>query len=156
MRIDDEGKDPGPRGAENSDNSHKTVNHRGLDEAVRHDSLTEIRIRALLRAAAWLCLAGIAFATLAPIGWRPTTNFSPTVERFTAFALVGALFAAGYPRYIWVAAMIVIGSAVVFELLQVLEATRHGRVFDAAVKIVGGISGLSAGWVLAQMLRRLR
>ena len=156
MRIDDDGKDGGRGLRENSDNSRKTVNHFGSGETVAQDSILGVRIRALLRIAAWLCLAGIAFATLAPIGWRPTTSFSPSVERFTAFALAGALFAAGYPRYLWASAILIIGAAVTFESLQLLEATRHGRVFDAAVKIVGGVSGLTAGWVLAWLLRRLR
>jgi hypothetical protein len=30
-------------------------------------------------------------------------------------------------------------------MLQVQEPSRHGRVFDAAVKMAGGIIGLNAG-----------
>ncbi|WP_244432077.1 hypothetical protein [Rhodopseudomonas sp. B29] len=156
MRIDDDGKDGGRGLRENSDNLLKFVNQLGSGGTVTAEAPIEIRLRTVLRVAAWLCLAGIAFATLAPIGWRPTTSFSPSVERFTAFALAGALFAAGYPRYLWASAILIIGAAVTFESLQLLEATRHGRVFDAAVKIVGGVSGLTAGWVLAWLLRRLR
>ncbi|NEV76388.1 hypothetical protein DYI24_04940 [Rhodopseudomonas sp. BR0C11] len=107
----------------------------------------------LLRIAAWLCLAGIAFATLSPIGLRPTTGFSPSIERFVAFAVVGALFGAAYPRYILFAAMIVLGAAVLFELLQVLEASRHGRLFDASVKLAGGAIGLAAGSIAGRLLR---
>ena len=68
----------------------------------------------------------------------------------------GALFAAGYPRYLWIAASVVLGSAVLFELLQVLEPSRHGRLFDAAVKIAGGLTGLTAGWLWARLLQRMR
>lgn len=39
----------------------------------------------------------------------------------------------------------VLGAAALFEMLQVQEPSRHGRVFDAAVKMAGGIIGLNAG-----------
>ena len=156
MRIDDEGKDDQARWPANADNSRKLVNQQGPGDGMSREQRRMTQIRDVLRVAAWLCLAGIAFATLAPIGWRPTTMFSPSVERFTAFALAGALFAAGYPRYLWIAASVVLGSAVLFELLQVLEPSRHGRLFDAAVKIAGGLTGLTAGWLWARLLQRMR
>lgn len=111
------------------------------------------RIRiALWRTAAWACLAAIALATLAPIGFRPESGFAPSVERFAAFALAGALFAVAYPRYILLAAAIVLGAAVGFELLQVLEPSRHGRIFDAAIKIGGGVIGLASGYLTTHLL----
>lgn len=115
--------------------------------------VVNLNLGTLLRIAAWLCLAGIAFATLSPIGLRPTTGLSPSIERFVAFAMVGALFAAAYPRYILFAALIVLGAAVLFELLQLLEASRHGRLFDASVKIAGGAIGLAAGSIAGRLLR---
>jgi len=107
-----------------------------------------------LKIAAWVCLAAIAFATLSPIGLRPTTGLPPSIERFTAFAVVGALFVAAYPRYISFAALIVLGAAVLFELLQVLEPSRHGRIFDASVKLAGGSIGLAAGSLFARLTGR--
>ena len=112
------------------------------------------RYETLFRVAAWLCLASIAMATLSPLGLRPTTGWPPSIERFTAFALVGGLFAMAYPRYIVLAAVIVLGAAALFEVLQVLTPSRHGRVFDAAVKMCGGTFGLIAGWVLVRLLPR--
>ncbi|NEW91494.1 hypothetical protein [Rhodopseudomonas sp. BR0M22] len=112
-----------------------------------------VNLETFLKIVAWLCLAGIAFATLSPIGLRPTTGLSPSIERFGAFALVGALFAAAYPRYILFAALIVLGAAALFELLQVLEPSRHGRLFDASVKLAGGTCGLAAGLIFARLLR---
>jgi hypothetical protein len=103
----------------------------------------------LLRAFAWTCLVLIALMTLGPLGLRPETGFSPQIERFAAFAVVGALFAAAYPRYILFAAVVVLGAAVLLELLQLLAPSRHGRLFDAGVKVAGGMIGLSAGWILA-------
>jgi len=112
------------------------------------------RLETLLQVAAWGCLLAIAFATLSPIGLRPTTGLPPSIERFAAFGLVGALFAAAYPRYILLAAAIVFGAALLFELLQVLEPSRHGRLFDAGIKLAGGAFGLAAGSIAGRLLRR--
>jgi hypothetical protein len=103
----------------------------------------------LLRASAWICLALIALVTLGPLGLRPETGFSPQIERLVAFAVAGALFAAAYPRYILFAAVVVLGAAVMLELLQLLAPSRHGRLFDAGVKVAGGMIGLCAGWIVA-------
>ncbi|RJF66618.1 hypothetical protein [Rhodopseudomonas palustris] len=112
------------------------------------------RYETLLRVAAWLCLGFIAMATFSPLGLRPTTGWSPSIERFLAFALVGGLFAAAYPRYIVFAAVVVLGAAALFEILQVLSPSRHGRVFDAAVKFCGGTVGLIVGWLFVRVLPR--
>ncbi|MGB3866780.1 MAG: hypothetical protein WBA29_14240 [Xanthobacteraceae bacterium] len=107
-----------------------------------------------IRVLAWLCLAFIVFVTVGPIGVRPVTGASPQLERLVAFAVMGALFAAAYPRHIVAAAVVVIGAAVLLEIFQLLEPSRHGRLFDAAVKIVGGALGISAGWVFARLTAR--
>jgi apolipoprotein N-acyltransferase len=104
-----------------------------------------------LRVSAWFCLAVIALITLSPIGLRPETGLSPQVERFVAYAVVGALFAAAYPRYILFAALVVLGAAVMLELLQLLAPSRHGRLFDAGVKVAGGVVGLYAEWIVLRM-----
>jgi apolipoprotein N-acyltransferase len=107
----------------------------------------------LLRVSAWICLALIAVVTLGPLGVRPESGMPPHVERFAAFAVAGALFAAAYPRYIVFAAVIVLGAAVLLELLQLLAPSRHGRLFDAGVKVAGGMVGLCTGWMLARLSR---
>lgn len=99
----------------------------------------------LLRLIAWGSLALVAAATLAPLGFRPTTAFPPTIERFCSFAVIGLAFALAYPRQFLLAAFIAIGGAVLLEVLQVLAPTRHGRVFDAAVKLAGSSTGLLIG-----------
>ncbi len=116
--------------------------------------LADRRTRRALRVSAWLVLALIAFATEGPLSLRPTTGLSPQLERLFAFALVGALFAAAYPRRIFLAAVVVLGAAVLLEMLQLLTSSRHGRVFDAGVKVAGGIAGLAAGWLFARLTRR--
>jgi hypothetical protein len=108
----------------------------------------------LLRVSAWTCLALIALATLGPLGLRPESGMPPHVERFAAFAVAGTLFAAAYPRHILFAAVIVVGAAMVFELLQLLAPSRHGRLFDAGVKVAGGLIGLGVGWIVARWSAR--
>jgi len=106
------------------------------------------------RILAWLCLAAIAVVTVGPLNWRPESGLSPQIERFAAFALVGLLFSAAYSRHIFIAAAIVIGAAIVFELLQLIEPSRHGRIFDAAVKIVGSMTGLTIGYIFSRLALR--
>ena len=106
----------------------------------------------LVRLLAWGCLVAIAIATLVPIGFRPESGFSPSIERFSAFAVLGLTFALAYPRHFWLAVFVALGSALLLEVLQVLEPSRHGRVFDAMVKVAGGAVGL----MLGQLLLRLR
>jgi apolipoprotein N-acyltransferase len=108
----------------------------------------------LLRTMAWTCLALIALVTLGPLGMRPESAMPPNFERFAAFAVAGALFAAAYPRYILFAAMVVLGAAVLLELLQLLAPSRHGRLFDAGVKVLGGMVGLSVGLMLSRLSGR--
>ena len=94
----------------------------------------------------------IALVTLGPLDLRPESGMPPNFERFAAFAVAGALFSAAYPRYILFAAVIVLGAAVLFELLQLLAPSRHGTLLDAGVKVTGGLVGLCAGWVVARLL----
>lgn len=110
-------------------------------------------VRRLTRIMAWTCLGYIAFVTVGPIWVRPETGVSPQLERLVAFAVVGTLFAAAYPRHIVLASLVVIGAAILLEAFQLLEPSRHGRLFDVSVKIVGGAMGLTAGWIFARVMR---
>lgn len=109
----------------------------------------------LVRIAAWLLLAAIAFVTLSPIGLRPESGFSPNYERFAAFAVVGCMFALAYPRHVWLVLALVLGAAVAFEALQLVASGRHGRAWDLAVKLLGGTAGITAGAVLRIVWERL-
>jgi VanZ family protein len=109
-----------------------------------------------LRALAWLLLAGLIFVTLSPIGLRPNSPLPTQVERAGAVALVGFVFACAYPRRIWLVVLLVLGSTALLELLQLAAPSRHGRVLDLAVKLVGGGIGLAAGWALAHFASRRR
>ncbi len=102
----------------------------------------------LFRVLAWAGLAFIAFATLSPIDLRPTSELSPNVERFIAFAAVGVTFAIAYPRHLWLTLAVVLGAALALEVLQIISPSRHGHMLDALVKMSGGTIGLTAGWLL--------
>lgn len=103
--------------------------------------------------AAWLLLAVMAFVTLVPVGWRPETGLSAQIERFAAFALIGLAFSAVYPRRLWLVAFIVLGAAVVFEVMQFLVHSRHPGLRDVIAKLVGGTIGMLAGWVISLVRR---
>ncbi len=104
---------------------------------------------------AWLLLAAVAFVTVAPIGLRPVTAFSPNVERFATFALVGFAFALAYPRQLVLIVAVVFGAAVGFELLQMLASTRHARLPDMGFKLIGGGVGIAAGLVANRLWHRV-
>ncbi|BCM82659.1 hypothetical protein NS228_10060 [Methylobacterium indicum] len=99
----------------------------------------------------WLILAAITVATVAPIGYRPVSGAPVSVERFGAFALLGFLFALGYPRHRWRVLLLTVAAAGALEAFQLLEPSRHGRIADFMVKVVGcgfgSAASLAAGLV---------
>jgi VanZ family protein len=102
--------------------------------------------------AGWLALAFIIYATLSPIDARPVLS-SPHREHFAAFALMGLAFGLAYPNRVLLVVVIVVGAAAGLEALQVLTPDRHGRVWDALVKALGGICGISFGQLVSFLLR---
>ena len=106
----------------------------------------------VFRIAGWLALALIAFVTLSPIDDRPTIG-SPQLEHFIAFTLLGLALVLGYPRRMLPIVVIVITSAFALEAMQLLTPDRHGRVFDAVVKAVGGLCGIGAGRLVVMILQ---
>ena len=97
----------------------------------------------------WLLLAGVVFATLAPIGLRPISHAPVSLERFGAYAAVSFLFALGYPRHRWQVLGLLVMIAGAMEAMQTLELTRHGRFGDFAVKAAGCWFGVMLAVVLA-------
>jgi hypothetical protein len=109
-------------------------------------------IQRLFAITGWLALAFIVFATLSPIGDRPSLA-APHLERFVAFALIGVAFTLAYPHRILLIVVIVVGAALGLEALQLLTPDRHARAADALVKSLGGISGICAGQLVYFLLR---
>lgn len=109
-----------------------------------------------LRILAWLLLGGLIFVTLSPINLRPISPLPTQMERAIALAVVGFVFALAYPRHLLVVAILVLGATALLELMQLLQPSRHGRVVDVTVKLVGAIAGLGAGWLLTRLLSGIK
>ena len=115
-----------------------------------------VSVTRMARLGAWLAVAFIVLATLAPIGLRPTTAAPVNLERFGAYFVVGILFTIGYPdRRRWILLGLCLG-AIFLEASQNLIPTRHGRVADALVKVAGGVTGFSIATGLELALRQRR
>ncbi|RUM98091.1 hypothetical protein EET67_10055 [Pseudaminobacter arsenicus] len=84
---------------------------------------------------------------------RPETTAGPTFERLAAFAVCGFLFAAAYPRRLWLIALMVVAAAIVLESLQLIIPGRHGHLFDLFTKIGGGLLGVLLAGTLTGMQR---
>jgi VanZ family protein len=97
-------------------------------------------VRKLVVVAAWVTFGLICFVTLSPIGLRPQTG-DPRLERFVAYALLGALFMAAYPRHFVKLALFLAVAALGLEALQHLTPDRHGHVADAVEKVAGAWGG---------------
>ena len=113
----------------------------------------------LTAVAAWACLGFIIYATLSSASARPElTTTEPViavfVERFGAYGLLGFLFFLSYPRRITAICLIVFGSAILLELLQILTPDRDARMIDAMEKVAGGAAGILAGRVLIALADR--
>jgi len=102
----------------------------------------------LVRVAAWSCLCLIIYATLSPLRDRPILLPWSSAEHFAAFAALGGLFYLAYPRHTLAVLIVILGSAVLLELLQLVTFDRHARIADAVHKIAGGASGVLAGCVI--------
>src|SRR5437899_4525891 len=99
----------------------------------------------LLKFAAWAGLCVIAYSTLSPLRDRPILLTSSKLEHLAAFAILGTLFCLAYPRRTPAVLLIVLGSAALLEVPQLLTPDRHARTLDALQKIAGGAAGVFAG-----------
>jgi VanZ family protein len=107
--------------------------------------------------AAWGLLAFIAYATISPIQDRPTLPATSTsFEHIAAYAVLGLLFCLTYPRQAALVCLIVLGSAMLLEILQLLTPDRHGRIQDAIEKIAGGVVGVVVGRAILYFHRARR
>lgn len=108
----------------------------------------------VLRLLAWVLLVGLVVVTIGPISLRPVTPLPTQLERALALLVIGFVFALAYPRHIVIVAMLVLGTTILLEFLQVLEPSRHGRIADVAVKLLGGAAGLAIGALVDRGIRR--
>jgi VanZ family protein len=98
------------------------------------------------RWAAWLLVLAVAIFTLSPHELRPITagtTLSDTMERFTAFAVIGTLFGLGYPKRRFAIFLLVVGIVASLEVAQNFVPGRHGRLPDGLVKAAGALFGFA-------------
>ena len=74
------------------------------------------------------------------------------LERFAAFAAIGAAFGLGYPKHRLPILMLLIGVIGVLEIAQNLVPGRHGRLPDGLVKASGVLLGIALATIASQML----
>jgi hypothetical protein len=109
-------------------------------------------LRTFAKVAAWVSVGFIIYATLVPLGMRPTAGeIGPDYERFASYAVTAALMVLAYPRHPVRVGLMVVALAVLLEISQLAIPDRDARVADAAVKVAGGLSGL----MLSLLFRRL-
>jgi len=103
---------------------------------------------------AWPLLLAIVFATLSPVGLRP--SLAPAnIERLVAYVASAGVFGLGYPKHRIKALLLLVAFAGILEAGQHLTSTRHGRISDAAVKMIGAAAGVFLAERLATRYPRL-
>jgi len=111
-------------------------------------------IQTLVRILAWGSLLAIFIFTDTALEYRPTTPFSPNIERFAALAFVGAVFTLAYPTRITALLILLVCTICVFEILQLFVAERHGELGDVVVKSAGALIGITIGYLANLLLGR--
>jgi len=115
------------------------------------ENLSVDSIRLMIRSAAWLSILIVLLVTLVPIGLRPSTGLSPNIERFGVMVVVGALFAAAYPRRFWLIVLTLSLASALVEPLQFIAAGRHPSLRDVAFKSLGATFGAAFGYAVASV-----
>lgn len=75
-------------------------------------------------------------------------------EHVAAFAFLGFAFCAAYRDRMTLVCSLVLGSAVVLELLQKLTPDRHARLLDASEEVVGGLLGILLASIALRLIER--
>lgn len=114
----------------------------------------------LIAAAAWALLVFIIYATLTSLERRPELTdarfckaFLTLLERIGAYGILGLLFHFAYPRQLMFVSLLVSGSAVILEILQIFIPDRDARVLDALEKLAGGVAGILAAKAILALIR---
>jgi VanZ family protein len=102
---------------------------------------------------AWLLVLAITVFTLAPIELRPTTAAPVSLERFAAFAAIGAAFCFGYPKHRLYMLVLLVGIVGLLEAAQNLVPGRHGRLPDGLIKASGALLGAAFATFIARKMR---
>ena len=108
----------------------------------------------LFRIAALVLLIIIIFATLSPIQMRPHIA-QANIERALAYVLLGFALALSFPNRVYQTLILVVATAGILELLQIIDPGRHAHLADALVKASAGIIGVVVGQLLVRTSGRI-
>ncbi|MPR12787.1 VanZ family protein [Microvirga tunisiensis] len=109
--------------------------------------------KTFFRWVAWLLLCAITVFTLTPIEFRPVTGSPVSLERFAAFAAMGAAFGLGYPKHRLHVLVLLVGIVGFLEVAQNYVPGRHGRLPDGVVKASGALLGAAFATFVARQKR---
>jgi VanZ family protein len=109
--------------------------------------------KVFFRWVAWLLVLAIAAFTLAPIALRPGTGAPVSLERFAAFAAIGAAFCLGYPKHRLSILMLLVGIIGLLEIAQNIIPGRHGRLPDGLMKASGALLGAAFATFVTRHMR---
>jgi VanZ family protein len=110
--------------------------------------------KGLFRALAWLGVFAILILSVVPADERPVFGIGQGFEHVTAFGLVAGVFAIGYRltliRLLLMALLFCGG----IELLQVPLPTRHARVSDFVIDLLGSYLAIALVAVHSRFVTR--
>jgi hypothetical protein len=109
--------------------------------------------KVFFRWVAWLLVLAVAVFTLAPVEFRPVTGAPVSLERFAAFAVIGAAFCLGYPKHRLPILVLLLGLVGFLEVAQNQVLGRHGRLPDGLVKASGALLGAACVTFAARQKR---
>jgi hypothetical protein len=112
--------------------------------------------KVFFRWVAWLLVLAIAVFTLAPIELRPVTALPAGLERFAAFAAIGAAVCLGYPKHRLSILVLLLGIVCLLEVAQNYVPSRHGRLPDSIVKASGALLGAAFAAIISRFEGHLR
>jgi VanZ family protein len=82
---------------------------------------------------------------------QPESPLIILLEHVGAFAVIGFLFSVACSRTMLVC-ILVLGSAVILELLQLVVPDRDAHVMDAVQKLIGGGAGIVAARIMCALV----
>ena len=107
--------------------------------------------RVVARALAWVGILAILVLSVVPADDRPVTGAGQGFEHFTAFALVAGMFAIGYRLSLIRLLLLALFFCGAIELLQVPLPTRHARVSDFVIDLVGSYFAIAFVYAANQL-----
>jgi VanZ family protein len=88
-----------------------------------------------------------------PSDIRPVTAAPISLERFTAFAAIGASFCLGYPKHRLPILVLLLEIVGLLEVTQNYVPGRHGRLPDGLVKATGALLGVAFATLITRQKR---